>query len=53
MDETLDDPVRIPIRAPGLSGSINPVGARVDDLTLNAHRLTDTKDSGPALPARS
>ena len=38
---------RVPIAAPGLSGSINLAGALVDDLTLNAHRATVDKNSGP------
>jgi len=38
---------RVPIAAPGLSGSINLNGALLDDLTLNRHRETVAKDSGP------
>ena len=38
---------RVPIAAPGLSGSINLAGALVDDLTINRHRATVKKDSGP------
>jgi YidC/Oxa1 family membrane protein insertase len=38
---------RIPIAAPGLSGSINLNGAKLDDLTLNRHTATVEKDSGP------
>ncbi|GGB93848.1 membrane protein insertase YidC [Novosphingobium endophyticum] len=38
---------RVPIAAPGLSGSINPKGAVIDDLVLNRHRETVEKDSGP------
>ena len=38
---------RVAIAAPGLSGSINLVGGVVDDLTLNRHRATVDKDSGP------
>ena len=41
-------PGRVPIAAPGLSGSINPVGAVLDDLTANRHTATVKKDSGPA-----
>ena len=41
-------PGRVPIAAPGLSGSINPVGAVLDDLTANRHTDTIKKDSGPA-----
>ena len=38
---------RVAVAAPGLSGSINLVGGVVDDLTLNRHRATVDKDSGP------
>ncbi|MFA7586114.1 MAG: membrane protein insertase YidC [Novosphingobium sp.] len=38
---------RVPIVAPGLSGSINLVGAVIDDLTLNRHTASVEKDSGP------
>ena len=38
---------RVSIEAPKMSGSINPVGARVDDLTLTDHRQAVEKDSGP------
>jgi YidC/Oxa1 family membrane protein insertase len=38
---------RVPIAAPGLSGSINLTGAIVDDLVLNRHRETVKKNSGP------
>ena len=41
-------PGRVPIVAPGLSGSINPMGAVIDDLTANRHTATVKKDSGPA-----
>ncbi len=41
-------PGRVPIAAPGLSGSINPIGAVIDDLTANRHTATVKKDSGPA-----
>ncbi|MFM5906533.1 MAG: membrane protein insertase YidC [Novosphingobium sp.] len=34
-------PGRIPIAAPGLSGSINPAGALLDDLTTNRHQNVD------------
>jgi YidC/Oxa1 family membrane protein insertase len=39
---------RIPVAAPGLSGSINLTGALVDDLTINRHTATIEKNSGPA-----
>src|SRR6478735_10549125 len=38
---------RIRIDAPEVAGSINPVGARVDDIVLKTHRQTVEKDSGP------
>ncbi|MCJ2186528.1 membrane protein insertase YidC [Novosphingobium beihaiensis] len=38
---------RVPVAAPGLSGSINLTGALIDDLVLNRHRETVKKDSGP------
>ncbi|HEV2597625.1 membrane protein insertase YidC [Sphingopyxis sp.] len=36
---------RIPIETPAINGSINLVGARVDDITLNKYRQTIKKDS--------
>lgn len=41
-------PTRVPIVAPGLSGSINLVGGLLDDLTVNRHTATIEKNSGPA-----
>ena len=38
---------RIPIDAPEVAGSINPVGARIDDIVLKAHRQTVERNSGP------
>ncbi len=38
---------RIPIVAPGLSGSINLTGALLDDLTITRHTATLEKSSGP------
>ncbi len=38
---------RIAIDAPEIAGSINPVGARVDDILLKTHRQTVEEDSGP------
>ncbi len=38
---------RVAIEAPAVEGSINPVGARIDDLTLTRHRQTVEKDSPP------
>ena len=43
----LAEPGRIPIDAPEVAGSLNPVGARVDDIVLKTHRQTVEKDSGP------
>ncbi|MCW5647867.1 MAG: membrane protein insertase YidC, partial [Sphingopyxis sp.] len=38
---------RIPIATPALAGSINLVGARIDDITLTKYRQTIKKDSPP------
>ncbi|HWU04626.1 MAG TPA: membrane protein insertase YidC [Novosphingobium sp.] len=38
---------RLPIAAPGLSGSVNLVGAVIDDLSLNRHSASVEKNSGP------
>lgn len=38
---------RIPIETPKLAGSINLVGARVDDVTLTKYRQTIKKDAPP------
>ena len=38
---------RIAIAGPRISGTINPVGAKLDDLTLNDYRETLDDDSGP------
>ncbi|MFC4254263.1 membrane protein insertase YidC [Altererythrobacter xixiisoli] len=43
----LATPGRIAIDAPEVAGSINPVGARIDDVVLKTHRETVEKDSGP------
>lgn len=43
----LNSPGRIRIEAPGLSGSINPMGAVIDDLLLNRHKATLDKTSEP------
>ena len=40
-------PERVSIDAPEVAGSINPVGARVDDIVLKGHRQTVERDSGP------
>lgn len=38
---------RVAIETPALSGSINLVGARIDDITLNKYRQTIKKNSPP------
>ena len=38
---------RIPIETPALSGSINLVGARIDDITLTKYRQSIDKDAPP------
>ncbi|MWV27023.1 membrane protein insertase YidC [Aurantiacibacter rhizosphaerae] len=38
---------RVAIDALEIEGSINPVGARIDDILLKTHRQTVDKDSGP------
>jgi YidC/Oxa1 family membrane protein insertase len=45
---SLASPGRVPVAAPGLSGSINPVGGVIDDLTTNRHTATLSKVDGPA-----
>ncbi|WP_137681642.1 membrane protein insertase YidC [Aurantiacibacter suaedae] len=47
LDEAIAAPGRIAIEAPEVVGSINPVGARIDDIDLTTHRQTVDKDSGP------
>ena len=43
----LNPATRVPIAAPGLSGSINLVGAVIDDLSTNRHTATVEKNAGP------
>jgi YidC/Oxa1 family membrane protein insertase len=43
----LASPQRVRIDAPEIAGSIDLVGARIDDLTLKTHRQTVEKNSGP------
>jgi YidC/Oxa1 family membrane protein insertase len=38
---------RVAIETPRVSGSINLTGARLDDLTLTDHRVSQNKDSAP------
>jgi len=45
IDEALASAERITIDAPEIHGSINPVGARVDDIDLKTHRQTVEEDS--------
>ncbi|BBC70882.1 membrane protein insertase YidC [Altererythrobacter sp. B11] len=47
LQSALAQPGRVRIDAPEVAGSINPVGARVDDIVLKTHRQTVEKDSGP------
>ena len=47
LSAALADPQRVVIDAPRIAGSINLVGARVDDIVLKDHRQTVKKDSGP------
>lgn len=47
LDTELAATGRIAIDAPEISGTINPVGARIDDITLKTHRQTVEQDSGP------
>lgn len=44
---SLAAPGRVAIDAPEISGSINPVGARIDDVALKSHRESLEEDSGP------
>ena len=47
LDEALSAGNRVAIDAPRVEGSINLVGARIDDIELKDHRATVDKDSGP------
>lgn len=47
IETVLGEGQRIPIETPALSGSINLVGARIDDITLTKYRQTIQKDSPP------
>lgn len=47
IEAVLGDGNRIPIDTPAIKGSINLVGARVDDITLSKYRQTIKKDSPP------
>lgn len=48
LKSVLAAPGRIPVAAPGLSGSIDTRGALIDDLTTNRHTASIEKNSGPA-----
>lgn len=43
----LAETTRVEIDSPEVLGSINLIGARIDDITLKTHRQTVKKDSGP------
>lgn len=45
VDTVLAEGQRIPIETPAIKGSINLVGARIDDITLSKYRQTIKKDS--------
>ncbi|MCW5696181.1 MAG: membrane protein insertase YidC [Bauldia sp.] len=45
-EEAIGETARIPIETPSLTGSINLVGARIDDLSLNDYRVT-IEDGSP------
>lgn len=45
VDAVLAEGRRIPIETPAIKGSINLVGARIDDITLSKYRQTIKKDS--------
>lgn len=47
LESELAIPERVAIEAPKVAGSINPVGARIDDLTLTNHRQALAEESGP------
>ena len=47
LNTELAAPGRVPIDAPEIAGSLNPIGARVDDILLKTHRQSVEKDSGP------
>ena len=47
VDTALASTDRITIDASEMLGSINPQGARIDDIDLKTHRQTVEKDSGP------
>ncbi|MCK0127240.1 membrane protein insertase YidC [Erythrobacter sp. F6033] len=56
LSAALADPNRVVIETPKLAGSINLVGAQIDDIVLKDYRQSVDKDSGPVrlfAPART
>ena len=49
LSTALAAPGRVAIDAPEVAGSINLVGARIDDIVLTGHRQTVARDSGAAI----
>jgi YidC/Oxa1 family membrane protein insertase len=47
LEAALAEPGRVAIAAPKVAGSISPVGARIDDITLTTHTQTAEKGSAP------
>ncbi|MEM7687877.1 MAG: membrane protein insertase YidC [Pseudomonadota bacterium] len=47
LEDALASAQRVVIDAPRIAGSINLVGAQIDDIVLKDHRETTDKDSGP------
>ncbi|NVD44856.1 membrane protein insertase YidC [Qipengyuania atrilutea] len=47
LDSALGAGGRIDIASPLVSGSVNPIGAQIDDITLNDYRQSVDRDSGP------
>jgi len=47
LDSAVASADRVAIDGPRVSGTINPVGARLDDLSLKDHSATVEEDSGP------
>ena len=47
LEVELADVERVAIDAPAIAGSINPLGARIDDVVLKDHRQTVDEDSPP------
>ncbi|GMN02018.1 membrane protein insertase YidC [Erythrobacter sp. MTPC3] len=47
LSDALASPTRVVIDTPRLAGSINLIGARIDDIVLKDYRQSVNKDSGP------